>query len=146
MPAANKQALFQGMCVTSLSERPRYKPAFPFFQVSQTNTLPNPSAFDIYPRSNGDMSNNTTVEGWVSHGGGRGTLDIVYTCVLTIFLCVWTSVCPNIPAITDSRFDRFRDKFNLACIGILGPDFLLCIAVGQRSSARRSLKASQYQT
>jgi hypothetical protein len=91
------------------------------------------------------MSSNTTIEGWVSQGGGRGTLDIVYTCVLTIFLCVWTSVCPNIPAITDSRFDRFRDKFNLACIGILGPDFLLCIAVGQRSSARRSLKASQYQ-
>jgi hypothetical protein len=60
--------------------------------------------------------------------------------VVTIFLCCWTSVCVNVPAITDSRLERFRDKCTLAFIGILGPDFLFVLAMGQRDQAWRSVK------
>jgi hypothetical protein len=38
--------------------------------------------------------------------------------------------------------DRFRDKFNLACLGILGPEFLFMLALGQLNSARRSVEVS----
>ena len=86
------------------------------------------------------MSANATVEGWVHQTNGRGTLDIIWTCTLTIFLCCWTSVCVNVPAITDTRWDQFRDKFNLACLAMLGPDFLCVLAVGQWESARRSVE------
>lgn len=86
------------------------------------------------------MSQNETAVGWTPQVNGRGTIDIIWSCTLTIFLCCWTSVCVNIPALNDSRLDRFRDKFYIALIGILGPDFLLILAMGQWESARHSVK------
>ncbi|KAL8681343.1 MAG: hypothetical protein Q9186_002552 [Xanthomendoza sp. 1 TL-2023] len=35
---------------------------------------------------------------------------------------------------------RFRDKLNLAIFGIIGPDFMILLSVGQWESARRSVK------
>ncbi|KAK2754576.1 hypothetical protein FQN54_006977 [Arachnomyces sp. PD_36] len=84
-------------------------------------------------------STNNTIQGWVSSPNERGTLDIVWSCALTIFLCCWTSVYPNIPAIGDGQWDRFRDKFELAALGMLGPEFLFALALGQWQSARRSV-------
>lgn len=89
---------------------------------------------------NSTSSNSTVTVGWTSSPDGRGTNDIILTCIFTIVLCCWTSVCPNLPALSDGRWAQIRDKLDLTCIGLLGPEFLLMIAVGQRSSARRSLK------
>ncbi|KAF4222997.1 hypothetical protein CNMCM6805_009645 [Aspergillus fumigatiaffinis] len=87
------------------------------------------------------MANSTTTtSGWVKEPDGRGTWGILSTCLLTITLCCWTSVCPNIPAKSDGYWPRLRDKFHLACMGILGPEFLLMLATGQWSSARKSVK------
>ena len=80
------------------------------------------------------------IHGWVQPNSGRGTFDILTTCVLTIFLCCWTSICVNIPAPTETRRQRFLDKVKLAGVGILGPDFLCIIAIGQYESARRSVR------
>ncbi|THC88292.1 hypothetical protein EYZ11_012264 [Aspergillus tanneri] len=87
------------------------------------------------------MNTTTTSSGWVAEPDGRGTWSILSTCLLTIFLCCWTSVCPNIPANSDNYWACVRDKFHLACLGILGPEFLLMLAMGQWSSARESVKA-----
>jgi hypothetical protein len=86
------------------------------------------------------MNANDTINGWVSQTNGRGTLDIIWTCILTISLCCWTSVYVNVPAITDTRWDRFRDKFNLFGVGMLGPEILFMLAIGQLESTRRSVK------
>ena len=75
-------------------------------------------------------------EGWVPQNGGRGTLDILLKSIITIFLCCWTSVCVNVPKQTDTRWQRFWDKMKLAGLAILGPDFLLMLAIGQRENAR----------
>jgi hypothetical protein len=85
-------------------------------------------------------SNGTNLSGWTASPNGRGTFDIILSCLFTIILCCWTTVCPNLPALSESRWVQFRDKFDLACIGLLGPEFLLGIALGQRTSARRSVK------
>jgi len=82
---------------------------------------------------------NNPSKGWRSGANERGTLEIVWSCTITVFLCCWTSVCVNIPALNDSWLDRIRDKINLAFIGILGPDFLFVLAAGQRDQARRSV-------
>lgn len=34
---------------------------------------------------------------WVVSSAGRGTLDIVYTCSTTLFLCAYTAFHPNTP-------------------------------------------------
>ncbi|PYI16574.1 hypothetical protein BO86DRAFT_435685 [Aspergillus japonicus CBS 114.51] len=49
-------------------------------------------------------------------------------------------VFPNIPARTDQWYHRLRDRLHLASIGVLGPEFLLMLALGQWSSARASVK------
>ena len=85
--------------------------------------------------------NNTTIlHGWQRSGTDRGTIDIIWACVVTIVLCCWVSTHPNVPGVNDKRYHRFVDKFNLACIGLLGPDFLVVFAMGQFANARRSVK------
>ncbi|KAK4124777.1 hypothetical protein N657DRAFT_655003 [Parathielavia appendiculata] len=52
----------------------------------------------------------------------------------------------NIPSLNDKWYHSYIDKINLACIGLLGPDYLLAIALGQLSSARRSVKLPRFLT
>ncbi|RAK82213.1 uncharacterized protein BO72DRAFT_444140 [Aspergillus fijiensis CBS 313.89] len=82
----------------------------------------------------------STRQGWVTEPDGRGSWSILSTCLLTIILCCWTAVLPNIPARTDKWYHRLRDRLHLASIGVLGPEFLLMLALGQWSSARASVK------
>lgn len=77
-------------------------------------------------------------QGWTPQPSGRGTFDILQSCIITIFLCCWTSVYPNIPPKGASKWTKLRAKFLLACLGVLGPEFVLSLAIGQYSSARRS--------
>ncbi|KAJ5548605.1 hypothetical protein N7513_005839 [Penicillium frequentans] len=86
------------------------------------------------------MSNTTSGFGWVDEPDGRGTWAILSTCSLTIILCCWSSVCPNVPSRSDGSYRQKLGKIYLFCIGLLGPEFLLVIALGQWSSARKSLK------
>jgi hypothetical protein len=88
------------------------------------------------------MGNNTdvVVNGWFDSSAERGSIDILWSCCVTIVLCCWVSVFPNTGAPTDKWHHLLRDKFNLACIAILGPDLIFGIAWGQFSSARRSVK------
>ncbi|ROT42542.1 hypothetical protein SODALDRAFT_326702 [Sodiomyces alkalinus F11] len=92
--------------------------------------------------SNGvsDIEPGSAIVGWVRASDDRGTVDILFSCCLTIVLCVWVSTYPNVPSPQDRWYHQVRDKFNLACIGFLGPDFLFGIAIGQLTSARRSVK------
>ncbi|KAB5550018.1 hypothetical protein GE09DRAFT_1241929 [Coniochaeta sp. 2T2.1] len=85
-------------------------------------------------------SNQTILHGWQRSGTDRGSIDIIWACVVTIVLCCWVSTHPNVPGVNDKRHHRFVDKFNLACIGLLGPDFLVVFAMGQFANARRSVK------
>ncbi len=80
-----------------------------------------------------------TTQGWVSSPNGRGTRDILWSSVFTITLCCWTSVFVNVPAVSDSTWQHFRDKLDLACLGLLGPEFLFTLALGQWYSARQSV-------
>lgn len=78
--------------------------------------------------------------GWVSSGKDRGTDDIIWNSILTMLLCTWVSVYPNIPSPNAKWYHRFFEKVWLALVGLLGPDFLFAIALGQLSSAKRSVK------
>lgn len=87
------------------------------------------------------VANNTLV-GWVATGTDRGTLDIIYASGVTIVLCVWVSTYPNVPAPSDRWYHHIVDKANLAMIGALGPDLLFGLALGQYSSAKRSIEVN----
>lgn len=80
-------------------------------------------------------------QGWTVGPSQRGTANIIITCAATTFLCCWVSVYPNIIAPNEGRWASFRDKLSLACLNLLGPEFLITLAAGQKSSARQSVKA-----
>lgn len=80
------------------------------------------------------------VHGWVSQPDGRGTFDIVWSSLLTVFLCTWTVLCLNLPAKTDSYSRRMFRKFRWMLLAIIGPEFVLSFAIGQWASAKRSQK------
>ena len=77
--------------------------------------------------------------GWNPSDTTRGSIDILWSCCITIILCCWVSTFPNAPSSSDKWYHAWVDKFNLACLGCLGPGFLFIIALGQLASARRSV-------
>ncbi|PKS07213.1 hypothetical protein jhhlp_005815 [Lomentospora prolificans] len=85
------------------------------------------------------MSNTTTfandtaqnVVGWVSTSKDRGTADIVWSSCVTILLCVVVATHTSVPSREDKWYHYYIDKFNLAFLGCLGPEFLLAIALGR---------------
>lgn len=86
------------------------------------------------------ITNTTALVGWKNTGNDRGTLDILWSSCVTIFLCSWVSTYPNTGSPDDKWYHSLYDKLSLALISILGPDFLFGIAYGQFSSARRSVR------
>lgn len=89
-----------------------------------------------------DNSTDVLVHGWMPAPDRRGTGDVLWSCGMTILLCCWVSVYPNVGSPSDKWYHPFLDKLNLFCIALLGPDFLFGIAFGQWSKARESVKVS----
>ncbi|KAG0650328.1 hypothetical protein D0Z07_3230 [Hyphodiscus hymeniophilus] len=78
--------------------------------------------------------------GWSSGPNGRGTIDIIYSCGITMFLCSWSVLCLNVPGSDDSQFRVFRRRIYITALAFLGPEFLFQIALGQLVSARNSVQ------
>lgn len=93
------------------------------------------------------MSNNhtssanatTLAPGWVAAPNGRGTIDVVWSSLLTVFLCTWTAVCLNLPHPNDGNLQILRRRFKWMIWAIVGPELVLSVAIGQYASARRSV-------
>ncbi|PQE28288.1 Major facilitator superfamily general substrate transporter protein [Rutstroemia sp. NJR-2017a WRK4] len=88
------------------------------------------------------MSNTTTqttlLQGWTDSPDHRGTMDIIYSCTFTIFICIWSVLCVNVGPHGESTWTKVYRKLKLAGLCILGPDFLLFLTIGQWESARKS--------
>ena len=89
-----------------------------------------------------DHSGNSTtlITGWISGPGGRGTIDIIWSSFLTIFLCTWTALCLNIPHPDANKLHRLCTKGKWMLWAIIGPELVLAVAIGQFASARRSVR------
>ena len=95
----------------------------------------------------GNFVNNATfnsqsalITGWVNQPCGRGTFEIVKSSLLTIFLCTWTAVCLNIPDRKDGKLQILWRRAKWMFWAIVGPEFVLTVAIGQRAVAQRSVK------
>lgn len=87
-----------------------------------------------------DTTTGNGTVGWVSGPNSRGTIDIIWSSLLTIFLCTWTAVCLNLPSPNDSQFQVFRRRAKWMFWAIVSPELVLAVAIGQYASARRSVK------
>ena len=78
--------------------------------------------------------------GWVGSPDGRGTFDILWSCLFTIFLCTWTVLHLNIPAPHETYYDFQRRKARWMVQALMAPEFVLIFATGQKVDARKSVQ------
>ena len=84
---------------------------------------------------------NSTVlqSGWVPQPNcGRGTLDIVWTCLLVIFACVWTVLHPNLRK--SEGFLHFGHKNQGCLLAVLAPEYLVYNALISYLAVKRAVK------
>ena len=108
--------------------------AMPVNNTFNTASTPAP------PSVNG-MPNSTALTGWTAEPNTRGTIDIIWSSVSTMILCAWTSLCLNVPPREWRPWRQVWQKTLLACLCVLGPEFIFQLALGQWASARRSVEA-----
>lgn len=75
--------------------------------------------------------------GFVVEDGGRGTISLLWTCLLTTFLCTWVVIHPRI----DKR-QKFRvsHKLALSLKTILAPEFIAVEGAQEWTQARKVVK------
>ena len=77
--------------------------------------------------------------GWVSQPNGRGTFDILWGSLFTIFLCTWTSLHLNVPALGERYMQRWFRKLRWMIMAIMAPELVVGFATGQKVEAARSI-------
>jgi hypothetical protein len=70
----------------------------------------------------GDPAKNDTV-GWKSEPNERGTFTILWTCILTLFLCVWSALHLNIPVKTTFKYRMLR-RTQWLFLALLAPELV----------------------
>ena len=79
-------------------------------------------------------------QGWTASPNNRGTIDIIWNCVLTTFLCCWSVLVINVPSPGSSSSQVLFRKLLLLGLCALAPEIIFQIALGQWLSAYRSVK------
>jgi hypothetical protein len=72
--------------------------------------------------------------GWTPAPDSRGTLNILWTCLATMALCVWTAVHRNIPLVY-SFWTSVLERLRLMFLAIIFPEFILTSAWDERRQA-----------
>ena len=79
-------------------------------------------------------------QGWTPQPDGRGTLDILWSCCITVFLCSWSILCMNLPGPKETKMQVLWRKLSLTALGVLCPEIIFELAFGQWLSARQSVR------
>ena len=72
--------------------------------------------------------------------GGRGTISLVTSCILTLLLAVYTAIHLNINP-SKGWWPTFREKLGWMLIATLAPELVIWIAIGQLQVARKVIKS-----
>lgn len=86
-------------------------------------------------------NNVTLLEGWIQTPNVRGTLDIIWSCVFTIFLSSWSILCLNIPSRHEKFSKQLLRKSLWTAFVIIGPEAVLQLALSEYFEARKWTKA-----
>ncbi|KAK4242148.1 hypothetical protein C8A03DRAFT_29733 [Achaetomium macrosporum] len=76
---------------------------------------------------------------WVSAADFRGTMDVLRTCVLTLFACIYTALHLNVPPETDF-LSILITKTKWTVMVLLAPEIVLYMAADQLVQALRLRK------
>ncbi|KAI0201728.1 hypothetical protein F4808DRAFT_459498 [Astrocystis sublimbata] len=88
----------------------------------------------------GPTTVNSTLVGFVSDPDGRGTLSLLFSCLLTLALCVWSAVHLNLPEFQESEYHYLYRYLKWSILGVFGPELVIWAAWRQFISARALTK------
>lgn len=88
-----------------------------------------------------DTSSTPDLVGWASGPATRGTLALVWSCVITIFACTWTVLHLNVPARNDGSLTILLRKIKWMTVNVLFPEFIFAKAVFDLRLALEELRA-----
>ncbi|KAI1757955.1 hypothetical protein F4782DRAFT_536656 [Xylaria castorea] len=88
----------------------------------------------------GPTAINSTLVGFVSDPDGRGTLSLLFSCLLTLALCVWSAVHLNLPEYNESDVHYLYRYLKWSILGVFGPELVIWAAWRQFISARALTK------
>ena len=78
------------------------------------------------------------IHGWVHTANKRGTGEIIVPCLTTILICTYVSLHLNVPSPREKYWQQCARKFRWMLYAIMGPEFVVAFATGQKAEARRS--------
>lgn len=83
-----------------------------------------------------------TEPSYVPEPRGRGTVQLLFSCIITLVICIWTSIHPNI--IKDPTImRRLREKANYVILGLFSPELVLAVAWKEYLDTAKILKDAQ---
>jgi hypothetical protein len=80
---------------------------------------------------------------WVPAPPGRGTKDIIGHCLATLSLCVWKALHLNVPAMDESRWNKYWQQLKWVLIALLAPEIVVFTGIEQYVAAKSFLKKIQ---
>ena len=84
--------------------------------------------------------NANITQGWVSQPNGRGTFDILQSCVITVLLCSWSVLVLHVPSPSKGRWHIFLGKMYWMAFTLIFPEVTSAVAAEQHESASQSVK------
>lgn len=77
--------------------------------------------------------------GYTPQPNQRGTIDVIWGCVLVLFVCVWAVLHHNVPIKSEGFWSVFTRKFRWAVLAVCAPEMLTLFAVMQWNAANISV-------
>ncbi|KAK0611719.1 hypothetical protein B0T14DRAFT_334205 [Immersiella caudata] len=88
----------------------------------------------------GDGAEEALLWGWQSAPDQRGTIDILWSCLATTFLCSWSCVCLNLPPPDSTPTQGLMQRIRWQLFTIFFPEVTVSLAAEQWESANQGVK------
>lgn len=105
--------------------------------------LPFSLCFALVSAAENNTNHDELIRGWVAAPDGRGTIDILWSCLFTIFICTWTIFHPDIPKPYESQWHQILWKVKVKVMVIFVPELVFAIAISEYFDARKARDALQ---
>jgi hypothetical protein len=84
------------------------------------------------------MSMNSTIDivSWTPEPRGRGTIGLLWSCFVTIFLCTWSAIHPNLPGLNESKFRIIVRRLGYVLLCLMAPEWFAIAALNGLAGAK----------